>query len=113
MTGQPGLPHAPGPGWSPYRKGIPAVSMPGISSVAAAVSSVPLLGSRSGRSGVVIVNDGAAILYVAYAPVASLTAFTYKVPPGAVLEMAQPVYSGPISGIWSSADGSARITELY
>ncbi len=84
-----------------------------ITSVASSATTVSLLVSNGSRKGVIITNDGTANLFLAYASTASTTAFTVKLPPSAVWEMPPPpIYTGAISGIWDSAAGSARITEL-
>jgi hypothetical protein len=84
-----------------------------ISAVPASVTSVSLLAARPARRGVVVVNDGAATLYLAFAATASTTAYSYKMPPNATFEMPVPPYGGAISAIWSDAVGSARVTELF
>ncbi len=84
-----------------------------LSSVASSASSVELLPTANpGRAGFVIFNDSSAILYVAFAGTASTTAFTDKIAAGAVYNPPQPVYTGVVSGIWASANGYARVTEL-
>ena len=89
------------------------VSGAALTPVPASVTSVSLLAARPGRRGAIVVNDGNATLCLAYAATASLTAYTYKLPPNATFEMPLPIYSGAISGIWNGALGSAVITELY
>ena len=84
-----------------------------LTAVPASVTSVSLLTARPDRKGAVIVNDGAATLHIAYAATASLTAYSYKMPPNSTFEMPLPIWSGAISAIWNGALGSAVITELY
>lgn len=84
-----------------------------LTAVPASITSVQLLAPRAGRKGAVIVNDGNATMYLAYADTASAAAYTYKMPPNAVFEMPQPIWAGAISAIWASASGNAVITELY
>ncbi len=84
-----------------------------LSSVASNVASVTLLAANQPRKGAYIFNDGTANLFVAYAAVASATAFSVKIPAGSFWEMpTSPIYTGIITGIWDVANGSARITEL-
>ena len=73
-----------------------------------------LLAANSDRKGCVIFNDSSAILYVAFAAIATTSAFTYRITPYATLELfGDKNYAGAISGIWASdAGGNARITEL-
>jgi hypothetical protein len=83
-----------------------------LTSVASSASTGVLLAAKAARRGAVIVNESTAVLYLAYAATASLTAYTYAVPAGSTFEMPRPAYTGAISGIWSAANGSARVTEL-
>lgn len=93
-----------------------ASNAPSQSSVAGSASSVSLLASNTSRLGATIYNDSSAILYLKLGATASTTSFTailagnsggyggyYEVPFG---------YTGAIDGIWTSATGNARITEL-
>ena len=84
-------------------------------SVAGSASAVALLASNTARKGAYIYNDSAATLYIGLFAHATLTTsvYTTQVPPGNLYEMpTSPVYTGEISGIWSSATGNARITEM-
>lgn len=93
-----------------------ANATPTLSNVASSASSVTLLAANAARKGATIVNDSSAILFVKFGSTASATSFTvemaarsatassyYEVPFG---------YSGIITGIWASATGSARMTEI-
>lgn len=84
-------------------------------SVAASASAVALLASSNSRKAAYIYNDSSATLYVGLFAHASLTTslYTTQVPPNNLYEVPiTPVYLGEISGIWSSATGNARITEM-
>lgn len=83
-----------------------------LTNVNASASSVTLVGSNVNRLGLTIVNDSDATLYVKFGSVASPTSFTYLLNPHDTLELAEPVYTGQVDGIWSSATGAARISEL-
>lgn len=85
-------------------------------SVAGSASSVSLLAANNARKGAVITNDSSAVLYIKLGTTASTTSYTvtlagsasapfssYEVPFG---------YVGAIDGIWASATGNARITEI-
>jgi hypothetical protein len=94
--------------------------MPLITSTTATTSSVAddsisqtLLASNSSRKGMSVYNDSTVALYIAFGATASLTSFNTVVRPGGYYEIfGRGVYTGAISGIWSSnASGSARITE--
>lgn len=83
-----------------------------LSSVTAAAVSTALLTANTARKGAVIWNESTSVLYVALAGTASTTAYTWQVAPGGYLELPGVTYTGAISGIWSTANGSARVTEL-
>jgi hypothetical protein len=83
-----------------------------VTSVASSATNVTLLSSSANRIGMTVYNDSTAVLYLKYGTVASLTSFTVQMGPAAYWEMAQPIYTGQIDGIWSAANGNARITEL-
>lgn len=91
---------------------LPTSSVATLTSVAGATSSTALLASNGNRKGMMIFNDSTAILYLAFASSASTTAYTVQVAPGGFYEMPSPIYTGALYGIWSAANGNARITEL-
>lgn len=82
-----------------------------LSNVASSATSVTLLAANANRLGAIIVNDGTARLYVKFGTTASTTSFTVLMPPGGYYEVPF-AYTGRIDGIWSVANGSARVTEL-
>ena len=95
---------------------LAAASTATLANVAGSASSVTLLAANAERLGATIVNDSTAILYVKFGSAATTTSYTvmlagtassiaayYEVPFG---------YTGIITGIWASATGSARVTEL-
>ena len=84
-------------------------------SVAGIASAVALLVNNPARKGAYIYNDSSATLYVGLFAHASLTTslYTTQVPPNNLYELPTiPAYTGEISGIWSSATGNARCTEM-
>jgi hypothetical protein len=83
-----------------------------LTTVAASATSVSLLASNAARRQAIIMNDGSKTLYVAFAATASATAFTKLIGAGMQYETPLNGYTGAISGIWSSASGNARITEI-
>lgn len=102
---------------STQQAGSPRVAQSGaatatLTNVSASASTVSLLASQVRRAGAIFFNDSDAILYLAFAATSSTTAFTYRIDPYGTLELPMPVYTGAISGIWSSATGAVRITEL-
>lgn len=82
-----------------------------ITSVAASATSVTVLASNASRKGFTLYNDSVAICKVAFAATASATSFTVSLQPNAYFENSV-LYTGIITGIWASAAGSMRVTEL-
>lgn len=84
-----------------------------ITSVASATSSTQLLAANTSRKGMSVFNESTATLYLAFAGSASITAYSVQIPTNAFFEMpASPTYTGAIFGIWSAANGNARLTEF-
>jgi len=83
-----------------------------LTNVASSATTVSLLAANTNRRGVIIFNDSNQSLYVKYGATASTTSFTYLMTPKSTWEMILPIFQGAIDGIWASANGSARITEL-
>lgn len=101
--------------WAP----LPVQSKPlqtstsALTQVTAATSTTTVLASNSSRVGAYVFNDSTATLYLAFASTASTTAYTLQVPPGGTYLHDGPViYTGQLSGIWSAANGAARVTEV-
>jgi len=84
---------------------------PSNTNVASSASNVNLLALNSNRLGAMIYNDSTATLYVKLGTTASLTSYTVQIAPLGYYEVPYG-YTGNIDGIWSSANGNARITEL-
>jgi len=85
-------------------------SVNSVTSVAGSASSVQLLASNTDRTEVIINNDSSATLYVKLGTTASTTSYTYKLLQDDVAIVSS--YTGRIDGIWGSATGNARITEI-
>ena len=87
------------------------------SNVAASASSVQLLAANTARlPGSGIVNDSTAILYIRLgATAASATAYTFALDGKTTVPGWYPIpdgFTGAVQGIWASATGSARVTEI-
>jgi hypothetical protein len=82
-----------------------------LSNVSGSASSVTLLGLNAQRRGATIYNDSTATLYVKLGGTASTTSYTVKLYQDDYFEV-PAAYTGVIDGIWASATGSARITEI-
>jgi len=92
---------------------LPKSSTSTTSSVAGSVASVTLVASNASRLGATIFNDSTAILYLKLGSTASTTSFTVKLNQDDYYELpAQYIYTGIITGVWDSATGAARVTEL-
>jgi hypothetical protein len=90
-----------------------AVSSATLSNVAASASNVTLLAANSSRKRIVIHNDSTSKLRIKFGATASSTSFTVALNGYETYESPNfNVYVGIIDGIWDSATGSARITEL-
>lgn len=89
-----------------------------LTNVASSATSVTLLASNSNRKAVIIVNDSTAILYIKFdSSAASTTSYSLVIPPisnsiPSFITFDRSDYSGAVTGIWSSANGNARITEV-
>ena len=86
-------------------------STPTTASVSASASVQTLLASNSNRYGATVYNDSSATLYLKLGSGASTSSFTLLMAANSYYEVPFH-YSGIITGLWSSATGAARITEL-
>lgn len=83
------------------------------SSVAGSASSVTIIAANATRRGLIVYNDSTAILYLALGTgPATSTDFSYKMFPEDCFEIPFPACTAILVGIWASATGAARVTEL-
>jgi len=82
-----------------------------LANVSGATSSTTLIAANTLRKGATIHNDSTAILYLKFGSAASSTSFTIKMFEDDYYEVPYG-YSGIITGIWASATGAARCTEI-
>jgi hypothetical protein len=83
-------------------------------SVASSASDVVILAAsvNNQRKGFTVYNDSTAILYLLLAnAVSSATNYTVQMAAGSYYESPYQ-YNGIVKGIWASANGNARVTEL-
>lgn len=80
--------------------------------VASSASTVSLLISNPTRKQALFFNDSTQTLYLKLGTTASTSSYTVQVLAGGYYELPQPVYTGAIDGLWTSANGNARITEM-
>lgn len=81
-----------------------------LANVSGSASSVTLVASNTDRRKVIMYNDSTADCYVKYGTTASATSFTWLMAAGSHIE--EDCYNGIITGIWTSATGSMRVTEV-
>ncbi len=91
-----------------------AASTSVLSNVAASATSVTLLASNAARLTFVLYNDSTSALYVKLGATASATSFTKRMLPNEQWDTSDlgVNYTGRIDGIWDSAAGAMRVTEL-
>jgi hypothetical protein len=95
----------------------PAVSTSAaLTNVAGSASSVTLLAANANRKMAAIFNSSttsSSTLYLAFAASASTSSYSVQIPAGGYYELPAPIYTGEISGIWSTtATAIAHITEF-
>lgn len=81
-----------------------------LANVSGSATSVTLQAANVARRALVIVNDSTATLFVKYGSAASATSYTQQLQAGE--SMREEVYTGIVTGIWDSAVGAARMTEI-
>jgi hypothetical protein len=94
--------------------GLPVRSVGGstgsVTSTAASITSVTLLAANAARLAAAVYNDSSATLYLKMGANASTSSFSIKVAGGGYFELQG--YTGIVDGIWDTANGSARVTEI-
>lgn len=84
-----------------------------LTNVASSATNVTVVAANSSRRALIIVNDSTASLYLKFGATASATSYSIKLTAGATYETpVSHIYTGIIDGIWASANGAARVTEL-
>lgn len=83
-----------------------------LANVASSATSVQLFAANPAARGRQVKNDSTAVLYLKYGTGASTTSYTVDIAAGGYLEFPAPCYSGVVHGIWASANGAARVTEV-
>lgn len=83
-------------------------------SVAASITSVLIIAANTNRKGLKLYNDSASgVLFIGYGSAVTDSDFTLAIPTGSLFELAVPMFTGAIHGLWSAADGAVRITEIF
>ena len=84
-----------------------------LTSVAASASSTSILAANTARRSFSVYNDSSAVLYLKLGATASTSSYTVQVAAGGFYECpAAWYYQGAVDGIWASATGNARVTEV-
>ena len=83
-----------------------------LANVASSATTVTVLAANTSRKGVIIYNDSTQVLYLKFGATASTSSFTYYLAAAATWEMPAPLFTGVLDGIWASANGNARVSEL-
>jgi hypothetical protein len=99
-------------GYDLRRGKAPALRANGkVAAIAAAVASTTLLYANGARRGCAVYNDSTATLYLKLGPAASSEDWSVSLADGDYYEPPAG-YRGEISGVWSAANGQARVTEF-
>lgn len=106
------------PGGMPFSPAVTAINTAanitgsGAASVASAASDTLILAANANRRGAAVFNDSTAVLSLSLGTTAaSSTVFTVKIASQGYYEIPFG-YAGQIRGIWASANGFARVTEV-
>lgn len=90
---------------------VQAATTSSVTSVASSATSVSLLASNTARTAATFYNDSTAICYLKLGATASATSYTIQMAANSYYEVPGG-YVGAIDGIWASANGNMRITEI-
>jgi hypothetical protein len=83
-----------------------------VTNVASSTTSGTLLATNVDRHSFYVHNDSNAVLFVKFGTGASATSYTVELIAGAFERFEYPSYTGAVSGIWETANGFARLTEV-
>lgn len=84
-----------------------------LSNVASSATNVTLLALNANRLGAMIFNDSTQVLYLKFGATSSVTSYTVQLAANGYYELPTAhLYTGIIDGLWASANGNARVTEL-
>jgi hypothetical protein len=76
-------------------------------------TTVQLIDANPQRKGLMIYNNSANTVYIAYSATASSSVrMTLPIATFATWNMPSPIYTGPISGIRNAGSGTCMVTEL-
>lgn len=96
---------------NPIPTSVP-IRTPSTTSVASSTISVPILASNASRKGLSISNVSSATLYLSFSDPATISNCFIALPAGGFILLDQQlIVTNAITGIWSSANGTAQVTE--
>lgn len=90
----------------------PANTVTYMNVAASTTDGTTLSAANAERRGLLVYNDSTASLFLNLGSGASSTNFTIKLNPDDYYELPKPIYTGLVTGVWTSAVGFARLTEL-
>jgi hypothetical protein len=97
---------------NPIPTGVPSRS-PTTLSIASTTASTTIAESNVNRKGILINNQSTSDLYLSFESTATTANSFLKMAPDSVLSLDQQmIATNAIYGIWSSANGSAKVTEF-
>lgn len=92
---------------------LPSGQSAAVTSIVAATTAVTLSAADPDRQGVIIYNNSNAVLYCKFGSGASSSSFTVAIPSNSLFDFTPLVtYKGIISGVWSTSNGNAQVTEV-
>lgn len=87
-----------------------------LTNVSSSASNVTLLAANSLRQMACFYNDSTQVCYLKFGATATSSSYTVQLAASAYYELpmcnGRAVYTGKIDGIWASANGAMRVTEL-
>lgn len=83
-----------------------------LTNVASSGTNVTLLSSNTAAKSRIVYNESTQVLYLKFGVTASVTSYTVQVPANSLFEFPLPNYTGQVDGLWASANGNARVTEV-
>lgn len=83
-----------------------------LTNITSTISSQLILNSNPNRKGFIMFNDSNETCFISFASSSSTTLFTIFLSTKMTYQNEAIIYTGPISVIWTIADGTLRVTEL-
>lgn len=96
----------------PVIPGPTVVTPPNFFNIAASLTSTLLVPANTERLMILIFNDSTAHLNVKFGMSATASNFNIQIPPHGYFEFPLPIYLDNIYGMWTVANGFAKVTEF-